>query len=123
MTRRVLNVGQCVPDTIKITNFLKSSFDVEIVPSATAPETIDLLGKSSYDLVLINRKLDADYTDGMDIIRQMKSDERFQTIPVMLITNYPEYQQEAVAIGAAYGFGKDELGSSDAVARLTPYLG
>jgi CheY-like chemotaxis protein len=123
MTRRVLNVGQCVPDTIKITNFLKSSFDVEIVPSATAPETIDLLGKSSYDLVLINRKLDADYTDGLNIIRQMKADERFQNIPVMLVTNYAEYQQEAVATGAAYGFGKDELGSSDAVARLTPYLG
>lgn len=123
MTRRVLNVGQCVPDTIKITNFLKSCFDVEIIPSATAPETIDLLGKSPYDLVLINRKLDADYTDGMDIIREMKSDQRFQKIPVMLITNYPEYQQEAVTNGAVYGFGKDELGSSDAIARLTPYLG
>lgn len=123
MTRRVLSVGQCVPDTASIKQFLTSTFDVTMVSAADGPEAIDQLRKSPFDLVLINRKLDIDYSDGIDIIRQLKADAELSQIPVMLITNYPEHQDNAVAAGAERGFGKNELGQSDVISRLSVFLG
>lgn len=123
MSRTVLSVGQCVPDEAAIERFLKANFDVRIVQADTASETLDLLRKSTYDLVLINRKLDADYTDGMEILRSIKADEALKSVPVMIVSNYPEYQDAAVHLGAEYGFGKAELGRSDVIARLAPLLG
>lgn len=122
MTKRVLNVGQCVPDHSSITQFLKSKFDVHIEKIDTAADALDRLRKVPCDLVLINRKLDSDYSDGTDILRAIKSDSALADVPVMLISNYPEHQETAVALGAAYGFGKAEMGSPDAVQRLEPFL-
>jgi two-component system, response regulator, stage 0 sporulation protein F len=122
VTKRVLSVGQCVPDTKSLNGFLHAHFDLEIVPAKTGPEALDLLRKSAYDLVLINRKLDEDYSDGLEIIRAMQAEVQLATVPAMLISNYAEYQQEAVACGARYGFGKDHLGQADIVERLRPYL-
>jgi len=123
MFRQVLSVGQCVPDEAAIERFLKANFDVRITQAETAADALDLLRKSAYDLVLINRKLDADYTDGTEILRAIKADETLQTTPVMIVSNYPEYQDAAVHLGAEYGFGKAELGRSDVIARLAPWLG
>ncbi len=123
MTKRVLSIGQCVPDHATISRFLTSAFDVGMTTAATGPEALDLLRKSTYDLVLVNRKLDIDYSDGAEIIRAMQADPELAPIPVMLISNHPESQDNAVALGAQRGFGKDDLGRSDTVARLQPFLG
>jgi CheY-like chemotaxis protein len=122
MTKRVLSVGQCVPDHGAISRFLQSAFDVAIDKADTSVDALDALQKRSYDLILINRKLDADYSDGTEILRLIKSDVELAATPVMLVTNYKEHQANAVALGAVYGFGKDELGASDVIARLEPYL-
>lgn len=122
MSKRVLNVGQCGPDHGSISRFLHANFDVQIEQIDSGPDTLDRLRKERCDLVLINRKLDADYSDGTDILREIKADPRLAQVPVMLITNYREHQDNAVSLGAEYGFGKLELGSSDVVARLEPFL-
>lgn len=122
MTKRVLNVGQCAPDHGSISRFLQSKFDVVIDKADTSADAIAALKERDYDLVLINRKLDSDYSDGVEILRQIKADADFAATPVMLVTNYKEHQENAVTLGAVYGFGKDELGASDVVARLEPYL-
>ena len=54
----------------------------------------------------VNRKLDADYSDGIEVIRRIKTDPKLSQTPCMLVTNYPEHQQAAVAVGAEPGFGK-----------------
>jgi len=123
MPKHVLSVGQCVPDQAAIARFLKSAFDVVIDEADTGPAALDLVRKQRFDLVLINRKLDADYSDGEDILRAIKADPAIAATPVMLVTNYPEHQDNAVALGAVRGFGKAELGRSDVVARLEPFLG
>ncbi|HET6423612.1 MAG TPA: response regulator [Planctomycetaceae bacterium] len=123
MPRTVLSVGQCVPDASSLNRFLKANFDVQIDTADTAPEALDLLRKGPFDLVLINRKLDADYTDGTEILRQIKADAAMSATPVMIVSNYPEYQDAAVKLGAQYGFGKAELGSTDVITRLQPFLG
>jgi hypothetical protein len=40
----------------------------------------------------------------------------------MLVSNYPEYQEQAVGAGAAMGFGKAELRSPATLARLAEFL-
>jgi hypothetical protein len=57
-------------------------------------------------LILVNRVLDADGSDGMALIQEFV---RSGTVPVMLVSNYPEYQAKAVALGARPGFGKAAL--------------
>lgn len=122
MPRTVLSVGQCVPDELSLERFLKANFDVQITTVDTAAEALDRVRQQKYDLVLINRKLDADYSDGTEILRTIKADAALSATPVMIVSNYPEYQDAAVQIGAEYGFGKAELGRSDVIARLEPFL-
>lgn len=122
MTRQVLSVGQCGPDQAAINRFLKGNFDVAVTTVDTGPEAVDAIRKQTFDLVLLNRKLDIDYSDGLEILRVLKADPDLQTVPVMLVTNYPEYQAQAVAAGAEHGFGKQELGRSDTVRLLQPFL-
>lgn len=119
MTRKtVLDVGNCGPDHTSISALLRKHFDVEILRADQADDTFAHLKKHRVDLILINRKLDIDYSDGIEILKQLKQNETTRDIPAMLITNYPEHQQQAVALGALVGFGKLELASPDTLARL-----
>lgn len=70
---------------------------------------MELLRRGEFHLVLVNRKLDRDYSDGIEIVRRIKSDRTTAHVPVMLVSNYPEHQATAVAEGALYGFGKLEF--------------
>jgi CheY-like chemotaxis protein len=72
--------------------------------------------------VLINRKLDCDYSDGIEILKQLKADDQLQSVPVMLITNLAEHQDAAVAAGAERGFGKLEFEKAETLERLKAVL-
>jgi two-component system chemotaxis response regulator CheY len=72
--------------------------------------------------VLINRKLDADSSDGLEILKQIRIGKTNAEVPVMLVSNYPEWQQKAVEMGASYGFGKAELNRPETRARLAEIL-
>jgi hypothetical protein len=41
----------------------------------------------------------------------------------MIITNYADHQDAAVALGAERGFGKLQYGEPETLERLTPFLG
>ncbi len=123
MTKRVLDVGNCDPDHAAIRGLLTREFGVEVVRTAQGSDTLAQLRGGKFDLVLINRKLDIDYTDGIEILQQLKADPALASIPVMLITNYPEHQQAAVAAGALYGFGKQQLNAAETRERLAEVLG
>jgi len=120
--KQVLSVGQCGFDHGAISRFLHSHFEVEITPASTASAATDLLRKQPFDLVLVNRQLDADGSEGLDFVKALKADAALATKPVMLVTNFPEYDRQAVALGAVSGFGKAAIGSSDVVRRLEPFL-
>lgn len=120
--KKVLSVGQCMPDNSSLSHFLKSSFDVEIHQAKLPADTLAALRRDSFDLVLINRKLDEDYSDGLEILQMIKQDRELKNLPVMIITNYPEHQAAAVAAGAVHGFGKNDLHSPKTADLLRPYL-
>lgn len=122
MPKQVLDVGQCVPDHAAIRRLLEKNFDVNVVRTHELADTLEALRRQSFDLVLINRKLDIDYSDGMAILEAIKADPQLAPTPVMLVTNYPEHQQAAVKAGAEDGFGKNELGAAATVEKLKPFL-
>lgn len=81
-----------------------------------------MLRSRSIDLVLVNRKLDEDYSDGIEIIKAIKADSALATIPVMLITNYEEHQEQAISIGALRGFGKLSMKAPETLQRIESAL-
>ena len=122
MPKRVLDVGNCVPDHAAIRGLLESSFGAEVVQAHGPDDSLRLLKAQTFDLVLVNRKLDQDYSDGLPIIKAIKADAKLSSVPCMLITNYADHQKEAVAAGAEYGFGKKELQSQETHDKLARFL-
>lgn len=122
MAKQVLDVGQCVPDHAAIRRLVERNFQANVVQTHELADTLAELRGNRFDLVLINRKLDQDYSDGMDILKQIKADPELASVPVMLVTNYREHQAAAVASGAVPGFGKNELGSPQTLAKLRHFL-
>ena len=123
MPKRILDVGNCGPDHAAICDMLTRWFDAELVRAHGSEDTLRALRDQAFDLVLVNRKLDRDYSDGLDVIRQIKSDPQLANVPVMLISNYDEHQQAAVTAGAVRGFGKLQLDSDETRERLAAVLG
>ncbi len=119
---RVLDVGNCEPDHRSIRRMLTANFGAEVMQTHGLDDTLAALAKNSFDLVLINRKLDYDYSDGTAILEQIKAKPEYSKLPVMLITNYAEHQATAVALGALPGFGKLEINSPETCAKLASVL-
>lgn len=122
-SRTVLSVGQCRPDHAAISHFLTSNFDVAVLTADLHDDAMETLERHSVHLVLINRKLDADYSDGMEILRSIRENSQYGSVPVMLVSNFPEWQEKAVASGAVHGFGKAELHLPETVERVRSALG
>jgi two-component system chemotaxis response regulator CheY len=120
--RRVLSVGQCGVDHGSLTRLLRATFDAEVVPAGSGIEALRLLREQTVQLVLVNRVFDRDGASGVEFIRELKRDETLRQIPVMLVSNYPEAQAEAVAAGAVPGFGKSALHDPGVREQLAAYL-
>ena len=123
MAKRILDVGNCGPDFSSISEFLTANFTCEVLQAHGPEDTLATLRSGQVDLVLVNRKLDRDYSDGIEIIKQIKADDNLKSVPVMLITNYPEHQDAAVKAGAEHGFGKLEFDKPETLERLQRALG
>jgi len=122
MPKQVLDVGNCGPDHKAISAALMKHFAVDVYQADEASGALAVLRREKIDLVLVNRKLDVDYSDGTEVIKQIKAEPEFAKIPVMLITNHDEYQQSALSLGADYGFGKLALNDPSTLQRLAKFL-
>jgi CheY-like chemotaxis protein len=120
--RTILSVGQCRPDSAAISHFLTSHFDVTVLTSDSAIDATTILRQQKVDLVLVNRRLDADGSDGMKIIESIAQDADIPATRVMLVSNFEEWQEKAVAMGAQPGFGKAQLNSDVARERVEAAL-
>jgi two-component system chemotaxis response regulator CheY len=119
---RVLDVGQCSPDHSAIRSLLHRTFNVYIDQAGSVDEAIEELKTASYDLVLVNRVIFEDGGSGAELIAKMKSVRDFRDVPVMMISNFNDAQQDAVAAGGVPGFGKAELNDPSTIALLRKYL-
>jgi CheY-like chemotaxis protein len=119
---KLLDVGNCTPDHMMISGMLARHFDVQIDRVMFVPEALEQLRRAPYDLVLVNRLIFADGSDGLELVRNMRSDTSLQTTPVMMISNFADAQQRALAAGALPGFGKAAANAPETIELLAHYL-
>lgn len=110
MTKKVLSVGQCSMDDGNISSMLTKNFEVEITTASSREEALQQSSDQAFDLILVNRILDATGSSGMEAISDLVADQaNRQGTPVMLVSNLEDAQQQAVKAGAVQGFGKAAL--------------
>jgi CheY-like chemotaxis protein len=120
--KRVLSIGQCAADHAALMRVLGGSFAAEVLAADTAHDALAILREEGIDLIVVNRLLDCDGTSGMGVIKQLKMDNAWGHIPIMLVSNYEEAQREAVREGAEPGFGKAALGQPAMLGRVRRFL-
>jgi CheY-like chemotaxis protein len=123
MPKRVLDVGNCGPDFGSLSRYLVQNFDCTVDQADGPEDTLEKLRGGDYALVTINRKLDRDYSDGVEILKLIKADPALAKTPVMIVTNYADHQDAAVALGAERGFGKLEYNDPATKEKLAKFLG
>src|SRR4051812_41871848 len=118
MSKRVVLVGHCGPDSSYLRMAVARVQRNLIVSMADDDAELSREIGQGAELLLLNRVLDYGFeqTDGAALIAELRA--RFPDVKMMLVSNYPEAQAEAVAAGALPGFGKRELGSE----RVTKLL-
>jgi CheY-like chemotaxis protein len=123
MTKTLVDCGNCGPDFQAIRAMVEREFGARVLQSHGLDDTLAILRENQIDLVTINRKLDQDYSDGLEVAKAIKADAEVSRVPVMLVTNYAEHQEAAIAVGCVRGFGKLALGSPETHHLLRPFLG
>ncbi len=118
----VLNVGQCDFDHGNISRMLSEGSSADVHRAATSEEAFSAVRAGHFDLVLVNRVFDADGASGLDHIRRLLSNDDTRATPTMLVSNYADAQDAAVALGATRGFGKNALNSPETRDQLASLL-
>jgi response regulator RpfG family c-di-GMP phosphodiesterase len=102
---------------------LNRHFGAELKAVDSAEEAVALLRQEKFDLVLVNRVFDRDGDEGLALIQRLKGEPELATAPVMLISNYPDFQSQAERMGAVPGVGKSTLSTKESIDRLGAFLG
>ncbi|MFT3788706.1 MAG: hypothetical protein QM770_21455 [Tepidisphaeraceae bacterium] len=120
--KRVGLVGHCVPDSSHLTMTVGRAVPTAQVIRATDETSTRKLIDEGVDLLLVNRAMEPGYADalGTDYIRRLKREK--PELKVMLVSNYPESQAEAVRDGALDGFGKNALTQERTLALIREAL-
>lgn len=116
--KKVALVGHCGPDSFLLVNAVRSAVpDAEVIKNTEEKDLWD----SGAELLLVNRVLDGFYADekGLRIIEEAAS----KGVAAMIISNYDDAQQAAVAAGGKPGFGKTEVRSDKARDAIRSALG
>lgn len=122
MTKTVMDVGNCSMDHDSLRAMLEANFQISPVQAHSADEALEFLRANEVDLLLVNRIFDRDQNDGLDLIKRIKADPELAGTACMLISNFDEYQQQAVAAGAEPGFGKQQLEATTTRESLARFL-
>src|SRR5438477_10466115 len=93
---RVLDVGNCNPDHYQIRMMLERNFNVEIDRVMFVDEALERMRNTKYDLVLFNRLIFEDGSDGLDLVRKASADDTVLSAPMMMVSNYPDAQETAI---------------------------
>jgi len=123
MPKTLLDCGNCPPDFQSMKRLVSQAFDADIIQCHSLDDTLSVLRETKVDLVTINRKLDLDYSDGIKVAEAIKADPEICDTPVMLITNFEDHQDAAVAVGCERGFGKLAIQDPSTRECLRPFLG
>lgn len=116
-----LDVGQCDFDHAAIRRVCER-IGARVERAGSGAEALKRLEAGGVRLVLVNRVLDADGADGVELIAEIMRRTGGSVI-AMLVSNYPEAQNAAMSRGAAQGFGKAQLHEQETEQWLRQCLG
>src|SRR3982750_4329426 len=119
-SKRILDVGQCNIDGPRIGRFLTNEFHCTVDRAHSKDQALAMTATTPYDLVLVNRLLNRDGSPGTDVIAALHA--AHPTLPLMLVSDFPEAQEQATQLGALQGFGKADLESEETEERLRAVL-
>lgn len=115
-------VGHCGLDSGSLSRFAKQVAPLAEVVRVNDQMALDKIAKPG-TLLLVNRMLDGTFRvggSGVDLIKDItQSDE---PPAVMLVSNYEDAQQEAMAAGALRGFGKSHTADTNTRDRLAELI-
>lgn len=122
MGKKVVLVGHCGPDSSYLRMMVAAAEKGTVVVAADEEQALADKIREGADLLLFNRLIDYGFDEetGVELIKRLKA--KHPGLKMMLVSNYPEAQAEAVDAGALPGFGKRELGSSKVTAILREAL-
>ena len=109
--KRIVLVGHCGPDGSYLRMTISRAIKGASILMADDEIHLKRLVVEGVDLLLLNRVLDYGFSVdlGVDLIKRLGQEH--PNLKMMLITNYPDAQAEAIRLGALPGFGKREMGS------------
>lgn len=116
--KQVILVGHCGADRFMLEEAVGRALGPDVViDSANTSDQLQRHAMSD-SLMLVNRLLDGrfDAGDGIELIGHLSQQADPPT--AMLISNYLDAQEQAVAAGAVRGFGKSDLDDPATVALL-----
>lgn len=116
--KKVALVGHCGPDSFLLVNAIRSAVPgAEVIKNTEEKD----LWESGAELLLVNRVLDGFYSDekGLRIVEEAAS----KGVPAMIISNYTQAQEAAIAAGGVTGFGKTDVRSDKARTAIRSALG
>ena len=119
---KVLDVGNCDLDHGNISSLLQDHFQAVVHRAHGLQDAFAALRGERFDLVTINRLMDRDGAEGLEIVKSIKGDPALAETQVMMITNFDEHQQRAQQAGAVRGFGKSRLQDPATLSLLSEYL-
>src|SRR6478672_11590518 len=96
MPKTVVLVGHCGPDSSYLRMAVQRAITDVTVTMADDDAELSRLLKAGIDLLLVNRTLDYGFAHegGAELIRHLKATD--PNLRAMLVSNYPEAQQEAI---------------------------
>ena len=71
MAIKILDVGQCGFDGPRMAKLWRDQLDATVDRVATGKDAAAYLKQGGYDVVLVNRVLDADGSSGLDVIEDL----------------------------------------------------
>jgi CheY-like chemotaxis protein len=120
--KRVLAIGNCGFDNSSLRAKLQQTFQAELDTADSLLEAVGMCQQQTYALVIFNRIFDASGDSGLVALREFKTQASTSLIPCILLSNFAQYQVEAIALGAEPGFGKAELHAPETKILLAKYL-
>lgn len=119
----VVLVGHCGPDTSYLRMAVQKALPGSPIRSAHDETELDQLlaaipGEDPQPILLINRALESGFASetGVELVAHIHRKRPLSKL--LLVSNFPEAQEEAVKNGALPGFGKREIGSAKVISLL-----
>ncbi len=119
---QLLDVGNCDPDHAAISRMLNEHFHVTIDRVMYVDQAMDRMRRRRYDLVLFNRLIFEDGSEGIELLKRAGQDASLRDVPIMMVSNFPEAQEAARRLGGRPGFGKAAIDQPGTIEMLSAYL-